>query len=479
MTRAGDDARRPARDRRPSASASGLPRSWSSAQRRTLSCASASRPPPATTAKRCSSSGTGCRGRAEFVADHRPVLGQDLDEDARVARDAERLRRPGARAGASTAPRSRRPRRRRRSARPTRAGGRAASARICASVSSVSVKPSCESEPQPAEDAQRVLAEAVRPDRVQSSRRSRCATAAERIDELARLQPSRHGVDGEVAPRHVVHDRHGRVGDDLEVAVPRADALLAARWRQLEPGRRERPDRRVARVEADADELAVHLEVLHPPVRLERRAQAGVVDARHEEVLVARGRCRAARRARRPRRCTRRDRASGRSGGSRSARAGEAARVSRLQVGDGLDLDAGAGGKRGHLERRASRRLICRHGSRRPRSSPGSPRGRAGRRWSSRACPSSSRRLRGSRRGWRAPAPSASQRRPRSPCPPARGRAARRRRRARRRRSPGCRARPGTVRVRPRCGSRACPSECPLSSVAAAGSPARARRRAP
>ena len=68
--------------------------------------------------------------------------------------------------------------------------------------------------------------------------------------------------------------------------MPRADALLAAGRCQLEPGRRERPDRRVARVEADADELAVDLEVLDPPVRLECRAQAGVVDARHEEVLV-------------------------------------------------------------------------------------------------------------------------------------------------------------------------------------------------
>ena len=110
--------------------------------------------------------------------------------------------------------------------------------------------------------------------------------AAEGIDELARLEALGHGVDGEVAPRHVVDDRHGRVGDDLEVAVPRADALLAAGRCQLEPGRRERPDRRVARVEADADELAVDLEVLDPPVRLERRAQAGVVDARDEEVLV-------------------------------------------------------------------------------------------------------------------------------------------------------------------------------------------------
>ena len=35
-------------------------------------------------------------GRAEFVTDDRPVLRQDLDEDARVARDAERLGRSGA-----------------------------------------------------------------------------------------------------------------------------------------------------------------------------------------------------------------------------------------------------------------------------------------------------------------------------------------------------------------------------------------------
>ena len=39
-------------------------------------------------------------------------------------------------------------------------------------------------------------------------------------------------------------------------------------------------------MEAHADELAVHLHVLDPPVRLEQRAQPGLVDARDEEVLV-------------------------------------------------------------------------------------------------------------------------------------------------------------------------------------------------
>src|SRR6185436_20946627 len=93
---------------------------------------------------------------------------------------------------------------------------------------------------------------------------------AERVEELAGLESAGHGVHGEVAPPHVVRDRHRRVGDDLEVTVTRPDASLPARRRQLDARRGERPDRAVAGVEANADELAVDLHVLDAAVRLER-----------------------------------------------------------------------------------------------------------------------------------------------------------------------------------------------------------------
>ena len=183
---------------------------------------------------------------------------------------------------------------------------------------------------------------------------------SEGIDELARLEAPGHRVDGEVAPRHVVRDRHGGIGDDLEVAMTRADARLPPRRCQLDPGRHERPDRPVARVEADADELAVHLHVLDPPVRLERGAQAGVVDARDEEVLV---------RVRDPEQLVAHgapddvrveaERADVAADLGRHGRAETGAASAILQVGDGLDLDARAGGKPGHLERRAGRRPLA------------------------------------------------------------------------------------------------------------------------
>ena len=62
---------------------------------------------------------------------------------------------------------------------------------------------------------------------------------------------------------------------------------LRARRREVDPGRHERPDRPVVRMQAHADELAVHLHVLDAAVGLEERAEAGLVDAGHEKVLVA------------------------------------------------------------------------------------------------------------------------------------------------------------------------------------------------
>ena len=149
----------------------------------------------------------------------------------------------------------------------------------------MSVNPSCETSRSPRRIRSGSSRKLVGPT-VCSSRRSRSREPAEGVDQLAGREASRHRVDREVAPRHVVLDRDGRIGDDLEVAVAGPDAALRPRRRQLDPGGRERADRPVARVEADADELAVHLHVLDAPVRLERGAEPGLVDARHEEVLV-------------------------------------------------------------------------------------------------------------------------------------------------------------------------------------------------
>ena len=191
----------------------------------------------------------------------------------------------GPRAAASTAPPSRRPRARRRSARRRRGADRAASARICATVSAGSVNPSCETSRRPRRmrsgSSRKLSAETVR-----SSRRSRSATPSNGSTISPVSRRFGDGVHGEVATRHVVLDRDRPVGDDLEVAVPRSRAALGARRRQLDAGRHQPADLAVTRVEAHADELAVHLHVLDPAVRLERRPQPGLVDARDEEVLV-------------------------------------------------------------------------------------------------------------------------------------------------------------------------------------------------
>ena len=54
------------------------------------------------------------------------------------------------------------------------------------------------------------------------------------------------------------------------------------------PGRRERAQLAVARVEPQPDALTCDLEVLDAPVRRERVAQLVVADARDDEVLILR-----------------------------------------------------------------------------------------------------------------------------------------------------------------------------------------------
>ena len=207
--------------------------------------------------------------------------------------------------------------------------------------------------------------------------------AAERIDELAVASAARHGVDREVAAGHVLLERDAGVADDREVAVARPGRALGARWRQLDPGGASARIGRVARVEAHADELPVHLHVLDPAVRLEQRPQPGLVDAGNDEVLV---------RVRQPEQLVadgaaddvgveaeRADVGADR----RSARADCASRrPGRLahDVRDGLDLDERAGRAASRPRTSSAPAGDRRRGARTPRSSPRSRRGPGGRR---------------------------------------------------------------------------------------------------
>ncbi len=143
-------------------------------------------------------------------------------------------------------------------------------------------------EAQPPNDAQRIVLEARRPDGAQLAQRQ-ILDAAERIDEGAVLEPAGHRVDREVAAGHVLLELDRGVADDREVPVPRPGRPLRARRHEVDPRRDERPYGPVARVETHAHELAVHLHVLHPAVRLEQRPQPCLVDPGNEEVLVSVG----------------------------------------------------------------------------------------------------------------------------------------------------------------------------------------------
>ena len=113
------------------------------------------------------------------------------------------------------------------------------------------------------------------------------ALSVEGIEQLAGLQALRDRVDGEVTPPHVVLERDGAVGDDLEVVAARAGRPLGARRRELDPRGRKPAHLTVAREQADADVLSRDDEILDAAVRRERGPQLGVTDLRNDEVGVA------------------------------------------------------------------------------------------------------------------------------------------------------------------------------------------------
>ena len=138
-------------------------------------------------------------------------------------------------------------------------------------------------EAKTADDPERVVAEARRPGRAEDAPLE-IAAAAERVDDLPRLEPPRDRVDREVAPLHVLLERDLAVGDDLEVVPAGAGRALDTRRRELDPGRLERPRRLVPRQQPHADALVGDDEILDLPVRLERGPQLVVPDARDDEV---------------------------------------------------------------------------------------------------------------------------------------------------------------------------------------------------
>jgi hypothetical protein len=126
-------------------------------------------------------------------------------------------------------------------------------------------------EAQPPHEPERVLREADRRHGPKAAL-AQVALAAERIDELAVVEMSRHGVDREVPPGEVVLHACGRIDDDLEVVAARPRRALPPRRRELDPGGRAGADVAVSREEADADGLAGDDEILDAPVWLQRLA---------------------------------------------------------------------------------------------------------------------------------------------------------------------------------------------------------------
>ena len=264
-------------------------------------------------------------------------------------------------------------------------------------------------EAQPADEPQRILGEAVRRHGAQhAASRGRPAPPN---GSTSSPSPRRRAIAFTVKSRRaqVVLDRRRRRRRRSRSRAARArSTALAARRRELDPGRREPADRAVARVEPQADGPAGDDEVLDAAVRLEQPRAAPRSRRRARGSRRPSTRARAARRARRRRRGTRRARASGRSP-RRLALVESTARGSRER--DRLDLDERARRELRDLDGRARGRRVADVAARRPRSSPRSRRGSAGTPSSSRAGRATCPPPRGSRAGSRTPARSA----PRSP----------------------------------------------------------------
>ena len=221
-----------------------------------------------------------------LVADRRRELGQHVDEHAGVPREPQRLRRMRAEQELRELPH---PVRRQPAADPLARDvldPRRPLAHLAQRVL-VGIDVELRDEAEAADDPERVVAEARRPGRAEDAPLE-VGAAAERVEDLPRLEPPRDRVDREVAPLHVLLERDLAVGDDLEVVPARAGRALDTRRRELDPGRLQRPRRLVPRQQPHADALVGDDEILDLAVRLERRPQLGVADARDDEVELRR-----------------------------------------------------------------------------------------------------------------------------------------------------------------------------------------------
>jgi hypothetical protein len=141
-------------------------------------------------------------------------------------------------------------------------------------------------EAEPAHDPERVVAEA-RGRRRAKDPALEVGPPAERVEQLAGLEPPGHRVHREVAALHVLGERDRGVGDDLEVVPAGPGRALDARRRELEARGLEGPHGPIAREQADADPPIGDDEVLDAPVGLERGPELGVADPGDDEVELA------------------------------------------------------------------------------------------------------------------------------------------------------------------------------------------------
>ena len=269
------------------------------------------RPAAWTTAKTCSSSDRCWKLAPLVVADRRTELGHDVDEDAGVPRQPQRFCRVGAEQelGELAHPVRGQP------AADPLAGDVVDPRRPLAHLAQrvlVGVDVELRDEAEAADDAERVVAEARRPGRAQNPLLE-VGAAAERVEDLSRLEAARDRVDREVAPRHVLLEGDLAVGDDLEVVPARAGRAFDARRRELDSGGLERPRRLVPRQQPDADALVGDDRDPRPcrTARAPPSARHGPRPGRRSRAPAASAR--AARRGRRRRRDRRRARASARS----------------------------------------------------------------------------------------------------------------------------------------------------------------------
>ena len=244
--------------------------------------------------------------RVRVEPDRRPELGEQRDEHAGVAGEPQRLARLAAEQELRELAHPVGRRARRRSARPRRARRRSAFSRIWASVSSSGSSPSCETNRRPRTSRSGSSCEAALRDRPEDAGLEVVAPA-ERVDELAVGEPTRHRVDREVAaardrPRR---SRPGRRRSRSRAAPARSSARSRGGANSIPAGASSRIARSRA-IQAHPDRACRRRRAPRPSRAARARRAARRRRRRERGSRRPSTRGRAARRARRRRRGTRR-----------------------------------------------------------------------------------------------------------------------------------------------------------------------------